>query len=269
MVSDYREEEKGVVLLLLIILIPVVIGMLGLAIDIGVFFLNRSSMQQTADAITLSGVQTFENYKTSPLDTFSPDVRDFKDVKIVVLAMLLAQVTTEEYESSDGSLFTRGFRGINDEAVGALTDKSVFFNHAPALGASGFEAECEIGSVDLNHFLHMSNCAKFGNVLIKVTRGVRCYSGNSRYFCSLEKMSGINPDSWQFANSVELNIRVDGSGSFFARTFLGADNTDIGIHSGSYLGLNPPVCGQPDCDTMLGVMNAHTLPICRLITGFE
>lgn len=265
-----KSEEKGVILILLVILMPAIVVMLGLAVDIGFFFLNRSSMQQSVDAASLGAVQTFQGYRTSSLDTHTPDIMSFRDVKVLILAMFLAQVTPETHTDPDNNTFvSKGLRGINDEAIQALQNRTVMFNHLPLGGAQGFEQNCALGDYNLNHPFHQSNCAKFGNVTMLATRGVRCYGGFTRYFCSLENLTGLNPDAWQYANSAQIDMRIDGVNSFFARAFLGVQSSDIVVKSGSYLRFQSQVCGLPSCIDILGVDPTMIPTACQAILGFQ
>ena len=49
-----RDEETGQVLMMFVLLIPILLGMVGMAIDVGTFASHRRSLQNSADAIALA-----------------------------------------------------------------------------------------------------------------------------------------------------------------------------------------------------------------------
>jgi hypothetical protein len=287
-----RNSEKGVVIILCVFLLPVIIIMLALAIDVGIYFLHRSSMQQAADAATLAAVQRFQTFRTRPNNPgdpfFEPDPSpvEFMDVKLVILAMFRAQAEIITNTGSDEVPFrSRGLRSINQEGVDVLTrdGQVVFFDFISTEVTNGLEDQCQVSTdLDLNYAEHTSNCARFGNILTHVTRGSRCYDNGIRYFCSLENLqsmiSGGSQDevilnSWQWANAIEMNMRADGINSFFARYIMGDNTINLSISSTSYLPLNPPECGHPACTDVFGLGPGEfgTIPagVCRPIQGFN
>jgi hypothetical protein len=265
-----EDRESGVVLVASLFLIPLVVIMLALAIDVGIFFLHRSSMQQVADASTLAAVQRFQHFKTNVHDA-PPSIVDFRDIKLIILAMFRAQATPVTSQSSDQESFiSKGMRSINQEGMDVLSSGNVAFDYAGGDNSPGsLTRSCGLGSPYLNHPEHLSNCASFGNITVRVTRGVRCYDASVRYFCSLENLIGFDSDSWEWANAVELDMRADGISSFFSRAFLGVTTSSISIQSTSYLPLNPPICGHPSCTMVFNTSNFNELQgVCNQITGF-
>lgn len=265
------KEEKGVILILTLFLLPAIIIMLALAIDIGMFLLHRSSMQQAADSTTLAAVQNFDDFTVTAFAPSAPDITRFRDVKPIVLGMLRAQVL------DDGG--SRGLRPVNSDGVTSLTSggsygvgDGIHFDHIPSGNAdTPIESRCfDLTNINEQDYpLHRSTCANFGNITVRLTRGARCYgpltgSSRLRYFCSLEDLpeapdlnNGVMGESlaWQWSNAVELEMRAAEIGTFFARAFLGdtvfsgVSSTSLSIQSISYLPMNPPQCSHPRCLT--------------------
>lgn len=58
----YRKDRAGSVLVIVALGMPVLIGMAGLAIDIGALFVVRSELQRAADAGALAGASAFQDF---------------------------------------------------------------------------------------------------------------------------------------------------------------------------------------------------------------
>jgi hypothetical protein len=68
----YRKDRKGSVLVIVALGMPVLIGMAGLAVDIGALFVVRSELQRAADAGALAGASAFQDFpknKATPIAT--------------------------------------------------------------------------------------------------------------------------------------------------------------------------------------------------------
>lgn len=65
----YRKDRRGSVLVIVALGMPVLIGMAGLAVDIGSLFVVRSELQRAADAGALAGASAFQDF---PQDRATP-----------------------------------------------------------------------------------------------------------------------------------------------------------------------------------------------------
>jgi hypothetical protein len=259
-----KENEKGVILVLCVILLPAIVMMLALAIDLGMFFLHRAAFQQAADSSTLSVVPQFANFRTRVTDTPNMGIieEDFKNIKPFVLAMLEAQTR----EVPDGNESNRGIRILSDDGRAMLatnpdgTGQSARFIFTDIANPDIFQQPNAMlcrdsgswnGPTGQDYVGYNSNCVQLDNMILQITRGVRCYDQNTqiRFFCSLEDLNrgDVINTSWEWANAVLLRGRVNGVASFFARAFMDIQTTDMVVSSISYLPENPPICGQPLC----------------------
>lgn len=62
LLTRYRKDRRGSVLVIVALGMPVLIGMAGLAIDIGALFVVRSELQRAADAGALAGASAFLDF---------------------------------------------------------------------------------------------------------------------------------------------------------------------------------------------------------------
>jgi hypothetical protein len=252
-------KEKGAILLICVILLPVIIMMLALAIDLGMFFLHRAAFQQSGDSITLSISPNLLNFKAGVTQNVDRTLieEDFKKIKPLALAMFEAQ--TREVRSGDE--VNQGIRILSDTGRAEIDAGRTRFTFTDRNNPNIFIQENAMrcrqsgswgGGITNRDYVHYtSNCARIDNIILQVTRGVRCYDQRTgvRYFCSLEDLGqgDVPATSWEWANAVLLRGRVNGVSSFFARAFMDFESTDIVISSISYLPGNLQVCGQPLC----------------------
>ena len=65
------QGDRGATIVLIAILLPLLIGLLGLAVDFGMLFMHHSRLQHAADAMALAGVRVGVSGKTAQLLSLS------------------------------------------------------------------------------------------------------------------------------------------------------------------------------------------------------
>ena len=118
--KSLRRGERGQVLILAALTIPVLLGMAGMAVDVGSYSSERRTLQNAADAIALAAAQELPDVSDTQnvADTWAAkNGIDPADMQVIITggntAPAVQVIITESHEFS----FVRAI-GINDAAVG-------------------------------------------------------------------------------------------------------------------------------------------------------
>ena len=122
------QGDRGATVVLIALLLPLLIGLLGLAVDFGMLFMHHSRLQHAADAMALAGVRAGVSGKTAQLlslsevteteegISFRKDDRDYK----------LASKTPKTDEDDKASLLQDSDTSSLDKANGVTFVSSLF-----------------------------------------------------------------------------------------------------------------------------------------------
>lgn len=78
LIFRHAQGERGATIVLIALLLPLLIGLLGLAVDFGMLFMHHSRLQHAADAMALAGVHAGVSGKTAQLLSLS-DVNETEE----------------------------------------------------------------------------------------------------------------------------------------------------------------------------------------------
>lgn len=204
MTTHNREGERGIVLVLLLVLLVAIIGLAALVIDIGRLLGITRQAQNAADTAVLAAVNQFRGYPT-PIT--------WRRAKKAVLASLKASQLW----------------GCDATCKATLSSEQFFFNNA-----AGSTTTCD----DTNY---TRDLAEFGNLRVKLERGVICYEGGVRYFVSLEPTQ-----KYCHANAARVEMRISNIPVTFGK-ILGASTLNSNVTASSYLNSVTPTCDLPTC----------------------
>lgn len=192
--------------MLLMVFIVAMIGVAALVIDIGRILATARAAQNAADTAVLAATNQFRGIP-SPLA--------WKRAKKAVLASLKASPLI----------------GCDTTCRTALDTESFLFN-----AAGGSTTSCDDSG-------YTKDSASFGNLSVKLERGVICYEGSPprRYFVSLEPTQ-----KYCHANASRIELSLSAVPTTFGQ-LLGVTTLDSKVVSSSYLNTSTPTCNVPTC----------------------
>lgn len=199
--------ERGVVLVFLMVLILAFLSMAALVIDIGRLLGVTRQAQNAADVAVLSATNQFKGGNMPS---------KWKRAKKAALAGL---------KSSQ-------LWGCNATCRARLNAETFYFNDA-----TGAVTSCD----DTNY---QRDTADFGNLRVKLERGVMCYQGGSRHFVSLESEQG-----YCHANAVRIQLWMTEISTSFGK-LLGMTELQTNVTAMAYLNTEIPSCSDPSCASM-------------------
>ncbi len=106
------QGDRGATVVLIALLLPLLIGLLGLAVDFGMLFMHHSRLQHAADAMALAGVRVNVTAKEAHLLSLS-DAKEsedgyglsfHRDEKDYVLTFKTSATDTDEYRKAEAML---------------------------------------------------------------------------------------------------------------------------------------------------------------------
>ena len=238
MITTTRKRERGQILMLAALLLPVLLGMAGMAVDIGSYASDRRALQNAADAVALAAAQEL------------PDVIDTQDAAD-------AWALKNNIDPSEMQLVITG--GTSEPAVRVTIGRDHAFAFVRAVGVDDAPVEASAKAVKV------SLGANDGIVPWAVEEAV---VGSVPFGQEIViKYDANNPENGNFGP-----IRADGSDSttYQEAVMYGSDSElcatgssacDVTVCPGTFpstCGETSPECDGPECSTKPGNMTGPT-----------
>lgn len=201
-IAGRRRGESGIVLVFLMILILAMLSLAGLVMDIGRVLGVTRQAQNAADVASLAAANQFRTYK-------SP-VQWRKAKKAALTSLKLSQLW-----------------GCDADCRSALSAETFYMD-------DGTLTACDDD-------LYNTDTGTFGNLTVRLTRGLVCYEGSTRHFVSLEPEQG-----YCHANAARIELTLADISTTFGQ-MMGIHDMDTYVTAFAYLTTDAPSCTIPTC----------------------
>jgi hypothetical protein len=219
----FRKRERGQVIVIAALLIPILLGMTGMAIDIGTYTDERRDLQNAADAIALAAAQEL------PDETAATTVAQ-------------SWATKNDIDATELTVTVSG--GTTAPKVTVVIDREHQFHFMRVVGITDKDVGARAAA------LKVSFGGGAGIVPWSVTQATVDASGNGSLVTMKYDATGANVGNFGA-------IRIDGSGSStyetsvkYGSTTVACAETAANCTPGSCPGSYPNVCAEtsPECD---------------------